>query len=499
MKKYITILFSVFAFGELQIDHSSNIHFGTIHRISDFSFIKVPFRLANYSNRIGYSDFELNSKFALELTIKDPVEESLFNPELREMYLSWYAPIGQFNIGNIIHSWGILSNNSPTDNLSPINYYYIFSRGTERKLSQFSITGDIYIDNHGFSFVFNPEHFGTEIPTNDSELPLELPLPNKLIINEVSNPEYALRYKYSGGLFDFELSYFDGYDKTVSLFGANTWWDSAGSQNLETAYIDTVLGYRKSEILGLGFSTFINDLSLKSEIAFFSTDDQISNRKDLKRPFPGSYGQDVCSLYIQYLEDPDNWPFPTIPAPCTPEYQDSYAVGTKAEYLQYILELECPIFFDIQLSTQFIFHDLIEISTGLPGETINDKIINLQTRVDLFPEHNFIPGLGSPLTIFSLQDQSDWETVNLTKSRTIYLNLKKFFLDQTLETNVRTFIDVLNKGTFLEIESIYDMNDSWKISTAVNFIAGNDSFGNNYPFNPMEDFSHFRVEFIYSF
>ena len=62
MKKYIFIILTGFIFSQIQVDHSSNVHFGTIHRISDMSFIKVPFRLANYSNRIGYNDFELNSK-----------------------------------------------------------------------------------------------------------------------------------------------------------------------------------------------------------------------------------------------------------------------------------------------------------------------------------------------------------------------------------------------------------------------------------------------------
>ena len=187
------------------------------------------------------------------------------------------------------------------------------------------------------------------------------------------------------------------------------------------------------------------------------------------------------------------------PNTCKPVYDQSFHMGTKAEYMQYVLELEYPLFFDIQLSTQFIFHDLLDISIGLDGEIVEDKIANAQINIDLLPEHNFIPGMGSPLTIFTLQEHPEWGgTVNLTKSRTVYLNLKKFFLDYTLETNLRTFFDVMNKGRFLEIEGIYDYNDSWKISSAVNFITGNASSGDSYPFNPMQDFSHFRIEFIYS-
>ena len=66
----LIILFLGVLCAQIQLDHSSNIHFGTIHRVSDYSFIKVPFRLANYSNRIAYGDFELNSKIALEFSIK---------------------------------------------------------------------------------------------------------------------------------------------------------------------------------------------------------------------------------------------------------------------------------------------------------------------------------------------------------------------------------------------------------------------------------------------
>ena len=505
-KLILSFFMFCFVFGEFQIDQSSNVHFGTIHRINDLSFIKVPFRLANYSNRIAYEDFELNSKLALEFSIKDPISESLFDLEIRELYLSWYSSFGQFNIGNIIHSWGILSNNSPTDNLSPVNYYYIFSRGTERKIAQLSLSGDVYLNSHSLGFVYMPQHKGTEIPFDDPELPISVPLPKNPTINAVDGFEYGLKYKYSGGLFDFELSYFDGYDKTMSSLGANLWEASKGSQALEsssTTYIDTVLAYRKTEVLGVGFSTFISDLALKTEFAYFSTDDLVTQAGDLNeglwnpypdiyRPFPGD-DNDIYKMCEQWYD------FSGDDSGCTAEFDQSFHMGTKANYMQYVLELEYPLFFDIQLSTQFIFHDLLDISIGLDGEIVEDKIANAQINIDLLPEHNFIPGMGSPLTIFTLQEHPEWGgTVNLTKSRTVYLNLKKFFLDYTLETNLRTFFDVMNKGRFIEIEGIYDYNDSWKISSAVNFITGNTNSGDSYPFNPMQDFSHFRIEFIYS-
>ena len=333
-------------------------------------------------------------------------------------------------------------------------------------------------------------------------------MPKNPTINAVDGFEYGLKYKYSGGLFDFELSYFDGYDKTMSSLGANLWKASKGPSTLEdteTTKLDTVLAYRKTEVLGIGFSTFISNLALKAELAYFSTDDLTRSAgelyegewlkyPDIYRKFPGSNEEiyNMCQQWYDLSGDVDG---------CTAEFDQSFHMGTKANYMQYVLELEYPLFFDIQLSTQFIFHDLIDISVGLDGEIKEDKIAFLSNdmTIDLLPEHNFIPGMGSPLTIFTLQEHPEWGgTVNLTKSRTVYLNLKKFFLDYTLETNLRTFFDVMNKGRFIEIEGIYDYNDSWKISSAVNFITGNTNSGDSYPFNPMQDFSHFRIEFIYS-
>ena len=41
------------------------------------------------------------------------------------------------------------------------------------------------------------------------------------------------------------------------------------------------------------------------------------------------------------------------------------------------------------------------------------------------------------------------------------------------ELDKKSVAFVVNKGLFLEIENIYDITDSWKISQAVNFIKGN--------------------------
>ena len=135
---------------------------------------------------------------------------------------------------------------------------------------------------------------------------------------------------------------------------------------------------------------------------------------------------------------------------------------------------------------------ILTISEGLT------PIIEAQVDINLSPEDNFIPGLGAPLSLFTITE-TPYHTISMTKARTIFLNAKRIFYDLGLELNLRTYIDLTNKGSFIEFESIYDLNEKFKINSAINFISGNNTLSNAYLFNPMEDFSHFRLELEYYF
>ena len=63
---------------------------------------------------------------------------------------------------------------NPTDNLNPINYYYIFSRGAERKEGVFSLAIDTFFGANKLAFVLIPDHHENLIPLNDSELPITI-------------------------------------------------------------------------------------------------------------------------------------------------------------------------------------------------------------------------------------------------------------------------------------------------------------------------------------
>ena len=68
--------------------------------------------------------FEYKPKFSSFYLENNSPEE--FSLDLRELYLTWYFDNADFSVGKQIHTWGSVDQNSPLDNASPYDYYYIF-------------------------------------------------------------------------------------------------------------------------------------------------------------------------------------------------------------------------------------------------------------------------------------------------------------------------------------------------------------------------------------
>ena len=116
---------------EFQYFHKGYFDIGTINRLSDGSMIKIPYRMFTYEPTISINDFYLHASSAVEFRLKDINNfwGSDFEFDLRELYVEWITSVGEFSIGKQIISWGMASANNPTDNISPYNYYYLFSEG----------------------------------------------------------------------------------------------------------------------------------------------------------------------------------------------------------------------------------------------------------------------------------------------------------------------------------------------------------------------------------
>ncbi|MBC8311136.1 MAG: hypothetical protein H8E72_02435 [Candidatus Marinimicrobia bacterium] len=475
---FILSLSSIFA--QLNYDNSGNILFGTINRTSDASLIKVPFRFINYKTAIEYNSFTLKSSLALEVSLSDETMKI----DNRELYLSWYPSFGEVRFGKQINSWGVGSTNSPLDILTPVNYYYFFSRGIEKNMGTLSLAIDGYFADYKVGLVYLFEHSPHYLPLGDPEMPITIDsLPENLMVEEIHKPkQFGINFIAPVKDIDFTFSYFTGYDHLMSLFGASLWTDSIN--NTFGSYVDTVLSYRASEVFGIGASTFIGDIRINSEFAYYSTTDQINSDGDILRDFNGEYDKVCFPEIVQVYGD------------CTPIQDTYYGLGTTANYYEYLVEFEYPnLFLDITILGQFLSYKLLDISSGLHPNTVSLQLANIDFR----PEYNFIPTLGSPIFMFTMHEDEDTKTLFMHEASVFYLNAKRYFMDHNLEANLRTFWDLNNLGNLIELEFKYKLSNRMNIGAAINKISGNSTLNNSYMFNTMENFSHLRVEATYNF
>ena len=135
--------------------------------------------------------------------------------------------------------------------------------GKERKEGIFSLNSTFYYQNLKLNAIFIPEHNPNTLPLNDPEFALSIPIvPTDEQIMELDSPyEYALSLNLPLNNLDITTSYFSGYDRIVSFFGANVWANQAFTDPIVA---DTVLSYRKTEMYGIGLSFLLSDFSFRS-------------------------------------------------------------------------------------------------------------------------------------------------------------------------------------------------------------------------------------------
>ncbi|SVD40371.1 uncharacterized protein METZ01_LOCUS393225, partial [marine metagenome] len=227
----LVFLTPIFSKEKIHYSHSGYFTAATIHRLSDGSIIKIPYRILSYEPVLSFNNFNIVANTALEFRLKDidKIMESDLTPDLRELYVEWISPFGDFSFGKQIITWGSASENNPTDNISPYNYYYLFSMGKERKEGIISFNSTLYWNNLKLNTVLIPQHNTNVLPLNDPEFAISSPIvPKDEQIMELDNPyEYGLSMNLPFNSLDITTSYFSGYDRIVSFFGANAWSDKA--------------------------------------------------------------------------------------------------------------------------------------------------------------------------------------------------------------------------------------------------------------------------------
>ena len=211
---------------------SGYVDYTYISRLSDKSLIDIPYRMAALKVERRSNNMLLNGNFSIEYHVRDDAyflgssnpQDFIF--DMRELYLTKFYDQFEFRIGKQIHTWGSVDENSPVDNPSSLDYYYLFFGGIERKMATLSLAIDYYIGDLAVNTVFSPIHATNRIPLGNDDFPIELPVyPQASEIFPIQGLPYegGIQGTFSTGFGDISASYFSGYDRTFNLTGVNVY------------------------------------------------------------------------------------------------------------------------------------------------------------------------------------------------------------------------------------------------------------------------------------
>ena len=482
-----------------QTDLNGSIEYFYMTRLKDLSVVNIPFRALDLHVQHQNNNLDVNANVSLEYRTRedtDFLENSNledFSIDIRELYLSYYLDNGEIRLGKQIHSWGSVDENSPIDNLNSYDYYYLLLGGPEKKLGSHSIAFDYYVPNADltYSLVYTPLHNTSRVPINDPDYPLGFSSglslsPETVVLNDNTPYELGLSTKYSFNFGDISLSTFSAYDRLPNLSGLTIYTDEFFLGNVFSAV--PRWSYRYTNSYNIGSSLLFDDFTLRIDHTEFITED----RNDI-------------DTFLSIEENPsdvcvgnDLDPFTCAPALYTNAVR---SFEESAEYSQTAIQLEMPIPGDMQINMQYFNHnlnkydanelnltcdELVEALPAFSAESCADIENDLGTSLDQIETINyFMPGLGSPIAMIA--------------SESIILNFEKYLLDNNLLISLTTFQD-LDRGngnlTSLEIE--YDFGSGLNVAAGITNIKGDDLI-DDYTFNSMEDFSHFRMQVKYYF
>ena len=433
----------------------------------------MPFRVLSYEPILSSNNFNIVANTALEFRLKDisKIMDSDLKVDLRELYIEWMTPLGDFSLGKQIITWGSASENNPTDNISPYNYYYLFSMGKERKEGIFSLNSTFYYQNLKLNAIFIPGHNPNTLPLNDPEFALSIPIvPTDEQIMELDSPyEYALSLNLPLNNLDITTSYFSGYDRIVSFFGANVWANQAFTDPIVA---DTVLSYRKTEMYGIGLSFLLSDFSFRSDLGYFVTNDNVSKKGELFRDYERG-AQLIIEACEEKNEDLPDWANPVI-CEYDPDHKETFLLNNFTEYLQYTLEVEFNPTSEFNIMTQYSKHNSTKF-----GEADS---LTLSATILMDPEVFFIPGMGLSNTFIS--------------SNSLSISARKLFPDMGLELSYTSMFDLDKKGALHGVGLEYEIFKNTNLLIEVTKIFNNDEIQPN-PFTAMKDFSRILFEIRY--
>ncbi len=394
MKRY-SLLLLLFVTTNAQVYYSGLIRPLTMNRLSDNSQISLPFRIAELE--VGFSkgdiDFKTSSAVEFRWTGGDP------KLDFREVYLIWYPSWGEVKLGKQIHAWGAVDGNNPTDNLNPYDFYYMFLPGADRKIGTLSAAAKYYWNDWQFEVVVIPEHEPNRYPFGEDDFPIAMDDPGYFLTAGETTAEYGMRVQTTMGNSDISLSYFSGRDRGFSLIGYNYYIDWAAP----------VLTYRKTDIIGIDIVTFFGDLTGRTEVGYFNTNNDRTT--------------DIITF-------------------------------NDAAYVQFASQLEYTTTNDITLMIQLIGNDVLEVN----GSTYTYDENGNPTELAAMNEDELQQGMGTPFAMFT--------------DLGMFVSATGNYLDNALEIRLNSFMDLKDKQSMLGGGFSYSPVDNLKLELSITKFMG---------------------------
>ena len=435
MKK-ISLILSLFSFINAQLNFSGELNPLVMTRTSDQSQINLPFRIMSLD--LGYTVGSLDIKTVSAVEYRYDSSKSSYN--LREAYLAYYPEWGEVKFGKLIHVWGAVDGNNPTDNLNPYDYYYLFKQGVGQKIGTWSFSSKLYFGNYQVEGIFIPKHEVNRIPYGEKDYPLALPIEPRIEYPVQDEIEIGIRIQTSIGEADFGVSIFKGNDRTPSISTIKYY---PSDIDIPDSYEKIIpqLGYRATTVWGLDFVTFIGDFTLRGEGAIFKTQSSI--------------------LKLNLFEIQTNL----------------YELYQDIVYSQFVLQGEYTTVSDINLSAQLIGNKV--------GEENYEWYHSSSKELVNFPKlDKFRPGMGTPFAMFS--------------ELALILSSSGVLMDDRLELKGNAMINLDKTGTMFSASVGYSPWMNWKFELGlVQFKGDKDDLEN--AFTKMEDFSHTKLGLYYNF
>lgn len=310
---------------------------------------------------VGNKDF---SGFAFQYRDTD----NYLGINLCEVYITASFGIFDIRIGKQKVSWGKSDALGPVDNINPMDFkefdilnFYNMKIGMNMIKVNAYVIGD-YLSIEG---ILIPSFFPNEYPDQDSVWAFyQLPLPSTMIIEgqslrvisdykdtvyparEIKNLENGLRISSSVGGYDFSVSYFYTWDDNPTIHQeinpdfANT-----------NVYIEVTPKHHKLHIIGVDLATAISDFNLRTEAAYFITEDEKGEDSEIDDPYiKWAIGCDYSfwddyDINLQFSENIQNVNFKTLK---NAETQNTIIGGLSGKFYEERIDISISCFYEIE-------------------------------------------------------------------------------------------------------------------------------------------------------